>query len=162
MSEISLPYTKEMQTGEKKEKKKSMFGRKPSNGSFGKKHYNWNNRKTSIKAKRNDIIDGDYSKWLGTQPCVITGRVAERGVGAYNMHCHHIHGRVPGRNDYMQVPIIGYVHSWGDKSYHSNTKKDFCDKNNILTDDIVEYFEEVAKMFVKKYKENGGKIKQNN
>lgn len=42
------------------------------------------------KPGRNDIIDDHYSAWLGTQPCIITGQVAERGIGPYNTHCHHI------------------------------------------------------------------------
>lgn len=162
MSKI-YPYTKEIQTASNIKKKESTFGKKPSRGSFGKKKYSWNRKGSKKKAKvrKCDIIDNKYTKWLGTQPCVITGIVAERGVGPYNIHCHHIHGRSLGRNDYMQVPLIGFLHSWGDKAYHNNTKKDFCKKNGIMVDDIVKFFEEKARYYVEKYKENGGIIQEN-
>ena len=158
MSDIIYPYTKEMQTASNRKQKESTFGKKPSKGSFGKKRYDWNRkgRKKTTKVKRNDIVDDKYSKWLGTQPCVVTGIVAERGIGAYNIHCHHIHGRGLGRNDYMQVPLIGFVHSWGSKAYHNNTKKDFCIKNGLMIEDVIEFFEDIANEHIKKYKENGG------
>ena len=170
MSNI-YPYTKEMQTASNRKKKESTFGKKPSKGSFGKKpskgsfgknNCNWNRKgnRTATKVKRNDIVDDKYSKWLGTQPCAVTGNVAERGIGAYNIHCHHIHGRGLGRNDYMQVPLMGFVHSWGDKSYHSNTKKDFCIKNGLMVEDIIEFFEDIANEYIDKYKENGGIIQE--
>jgi len=161
MSNI-IPYTKEMQTASNRKKKESTFGKKPSKGSFGKKRYAWNRKgnKQVTKVKRNDIVDDEYSKWLGTQPCVVTGLTAERGIGAYNIHCHHIHGRGLGRNDYMQVPLMGYVHSWGDKAYHSNTKKDFCIKNGLMVENVIEFFEDIAREYLEKYKENGGIVQE--
>lgn len=106
------------------------------------------------KVKRNDVIDDDYSKWLGTQPCVVTGQVTERGAGAYNMHCHHIHGRGGGRNDYMQVPLMGHVHSWGGRSYHSCAKSDFIKHHNLMVTNIVEYFEDHARRLKDEYDGN--------
>ena len=157
------PYTKEKQigAGRMKPKKQSMFGKKPSQGEFGKKPAKWNNESTNKKPKekRNDIIDDKYSKWLGTQKCCITGHEAERGIGINNLHCHHIHGRTPTRNDYLQVPLIGWVHSWNDKAYHNNTKDDYIKKNNIMTDNIIEFFEDLAKYYVELYIEQGGVLK---
>lgn len=97
------------------------------------------------KTRRGDIIDDKYSRWLGMQPCVITGRVGLRGIGPDHIHCHHIHGRGRGRNDYAQVPLLGIVHTWGSMSYHSCTKDDFI--KNWLVDviDIIEFFESHAK-----------------
>ena len=92
------------------------------------------------KVGRNDIIDDEYSAWLGRQPCVISGKTAKRGTGAQNMHCHHIHGRGRGRNDHLQVPLMGYIHSWGNKSYHSSTKEDFNDQWGLQGQDAVEFF----------------------
>ena len=129
-----IGYSKEQQLGTPKKKKESTFGKKPSKGSFGKKNYDWNRKGSNKKpkVKKNDIIDDKYSKWLGTQKCVVTGLSAERGTGANNIHCHHIHGRTPVRNDYMQVPLMGFVHSWGGKSYHSVTKSDFIKHHKLL------------------------------
>ena len=110
-------------------------------------------KKRSVKSRvgRNDIIDDKYSAWLGRQPCVVTGQVAVRGVGAYNMHCHHIYGRNGGRNDYMQVPLMGYVHSWGARSYHSCSKSDFIKYHGLAVDDLLEYFEEQARKLKAEY-----------
>lgn len=105
------------------------------------------------KVKRNDIVDDKYSAWLGTQPCVVTGQVAERGAGAYNMHCHHIHGRGGGRNDYMQVPLMGHVHSWGGKSYHSCAKSDFIAHWGLMITDVIEFFEDHARRLKEEYDE---------
>jgi hypothetical protein len=113
-----------------------------------KKEARWAKQKkkqSKSKPKRNDIIDNKYSKWLGTQPCVITRQVAERGIGAYDIHCHHIYGRSGGRNDYMQVPLIGHVHSWGSKSYHSCAKSDFIKHHNLEVTDVIEFFKGHAK-----------------
>ena len=159
LREIEGAYTKEKQLQNNKPKKVSMFG---------KKKYVWNKsgkkpkgfKRKPPKIKKNDIVDNEYSKWLATQPCVITGRVAPRGAGAYDMHCHHIFGRSP-RDDYMQVPLLGIAHSWGDKAYHQNTKEDFIKKWGLLVDDIVEYFVDMAKHYNELYLENGGKILKN-
>ena len=114
--------------------------------------------RSSSKVRRNDMVDNEYSAWLGTQPCVVTGQVAERGAGANNMHCHHIHGRRRGRNDYMQVPLMGYVHSWGSKSYHSCAKSDFIAHWGLVVTDVIEFFEENARRLKQEYDEF---IKQN-
>ena len=105
-------------------------------------------------------MDDNYSKWLGGQVCCISGIRSERGVGFNNIHCHHIHGRTPQRNDYKQVPLIGWLHSWGGKCYHDNTKADFIKKNMVMADDIIEYFEELADYYVELYVEQGGVVKQ--
>lgn len=118
-------------------------------------------KQKSNRVRRNDVIDDDYSKWLGQQPCVVTGRKAERGTGANNMHCHHIHGRTP-RNDYMQVPLMGYVHSWGADSYHSLSKSDFIDIHCLMVNDLVGLFEEHAvrlkEEYYKQHAKNSEKI----
>jgi len=108
------------------------------------------------KPGRNDIIDDAYSKWLGTQPCVITGMVAERGIGPYNTHCHHIRGRTRGRrNDYCQIPITGHLHTYANHSYHVLGKSGFLEKwKDHIPDgvnDIVEYFDACAKAFKEQY-----------
>lgn len=146
-------YTKEMQLKNNTKVKKI--------GEFGKKKYPWNKKGVQkTKVKKFDLIDDDYSKWLGNQPCCITGLRAVRGAGYNEIHCHHIFGRVPVRNDYMQVPLIGYLHSWGDKAYHSNTKEDFIKKNKLLlVDNILEFFEDMTSYYIEKYKEEGGIIK---
>lgn len=148
------PYTKEMQTGKKKKKEKK--------DNFFNKKCNWNNKSTSKKpkVKNYDVVDDKYSKWLGEQVCCISGINAERGAGVNNIHCHHIHGRTPRRNDYKQVPLIGWLHSWGGKSYHDNTKADFIKKNLVMTDNIIEYFEDLATHYVELYIEQGGAIKE--
>ncbi|WP_240924012.1 hypothetical protein [Mariprofundus ferrooxydans] len=108
------------------------------------------------KPGRNDIIDDQYSAWLGGQPCIITGMVADRGVGPDSMHCHHIRGRSRGRrNDYAQVPLIGHMHTWSNHSYHVLGKSSFLErwKDYIPdgVDDIVVYFEARAKAFKAQY-----------
>lgn len=115
------------------------------------------------KQRRNDVIDDQYSAWLGKQACVVTGATAKRGVGAEDMHCHHIHGRggMHSRNDHMQVPLIGFAHSWGDVAYHNNTKSDYLMKwmrKLIGVENIIEYFEDHAKAFKEQYdlEINGG------
>lgn len=111
------------------------------------------------KRGRNDIIDDEYSVWLGKQPCVVTGATAKRGAGAHDMHCHHIHGRRP-RNDYMQVPLIGFAHSWGALAYHNCTKDGYLRKWSaklIGVVDIVEYFEEHARDLKQRYDEEVAK-----
>lgn len=119
-----------------------------------KREARWAKQKPSKpKVKRNDIIDNKYSKWLGKQPCVITGQVAVRGIGDYNMHCHHIHGRNGGRNDYMQVPLIGRIHSWGSKSYHSCSKSDFIQHHHLNTTDVIGFFEYHAKRLRRGYED---------
>jgi len=104
---------------------------------------------------KNDIIDDDYCRWLGTQPCIITGREAERGIGPQNIHCHHISGRRP-KNDYLQVPLLGLVHSWGPLSYHDLGKTRFLKKwqeQGVLLEvyDVIKYFEEHAARLKKEY-----------
>ena len=108
-------------------------------------------RNKKPKAKRNDVIDNKYSKWLATQPCVVTGKIASRGAGQDDMHCHHIHGRARGRNDYMQVPLIGYAHTWGSQAYHYLGKTEFSIVWGIETDDIVKHFELLAVKLKIKY-----------
>jgi len=148
----TLGYSKAQQIGKTKEKKKGTFGKKPTV---------WNNNKksTTPKIKNFDIVDDKYSKWLGKQKCCISGISAPRGAGVNDIHCHHIRGRTPRRNDYEQVPLIGWLHSWGGKSYHDNTKEDFIKKNLILVDNIIEFFEEMAKYYQELYVEQGGVIK---
>lgn len=157
------PYTKEAQigAGRMKPKKKSTFGQKPSNGNFGKNQTGFSAKSINKKpkAKRNDIIDDNYSKWLGTQRCCITGQKAKRGIGANNMHCHHIYGRNGIINDYIQVPLIGWVHSWNNKAYHNNTKSDYIKKNKIMTDNIIEFFEDLTEYYIDLYVEQGGVLK---
>lgn len=108
------------------------------------------------KPGRNDIIDDKFSAWLGTQPCVITGMVAERGAGPYHIHCHHIRGRARGkRNDHNQVPLMGHLHTYANHSYHVLGKNGFLEKWKDHmpdgVDDIVEYFESRAKAFKAQY-----------
>lgn len=159
---MEIGYSKEKQLGKVKEKKESTFGKRPSRGTFGKKPTVWNKKGKNLKpkVKKFDLIDDEYSKWLGTQPCCITGLRANRGVGYNEIHCHHIHGRTPIRNDYKQVPLIGFLHSWGDKAYHSNTKQDFIKKNKLLlVDDIIVFFEDMTTYYLEEYKKIGGVIK---
>lgn len=143
---MNKPYTKEEQLKKNRATPKS-------ESTFGKKNYPWNNKGTQkTKVKKTDVIDEAYLKWLATQPCVITGNKAQRGTGANNIHIHHIYSRNKGRNDYKAVPLMGYVHSWGDMCYHSNTKEDFIKKHKLMIDDIIEYFEDCAENFINKYK----------
>lgn len=107
------------------------------------------------KQKKNDVIDPSYCKWLGTQPCVITNKVSERGQLAFNTHCHHIEGRVP-MNDYEQVPLAGHVHSWGPYAYHNMSEQDFIAHWGIDCDDIKRFFKDHAKRLREKYKAQGG------
>lgn len=138
------PLTKEKQLnhGRIKPKRESTFG-KPK----------------QAKEKRNDIIDDNYSNWLGKQPCIITGRTSKRGAGVDNIHCHHIDGRNGTRNDYRQVPLMGFVHSWGGTAYHNNTKADFIKKNGLIVEDIIEFFNDCADELLKKYVSEGGTLK---
>ncbi|OIO67512.1 MAG: hypothetical protein AUJ57_11060 [Zetaproteobacteria bacterium CG1_02_53_45] len=108
------------------------------------------------KPGRNDFIDDHYSAWLGTQPCIITGQVAERGIGPYNTHCHHVRGWARGRrNDHAQVPLAGHLHTYANHSYHVLGKSGFLEKwkEHISDDveDIVEYFDARAKAFKEQY-----------
>jgi hypothetical protein len=106
------------------------------------------------KVKKGDIIDDKYSKWLAAQPCVITGATtASRGIGPNDMHCHHIHGRGRGRNDHLQVPMMGFVHSWGPTSYHSIARSDFITVHGLCVDNIIEYFEDCSNEFLLQYSE---------
>jgi hypothetical protein len=147
----SIGYSKAQQLGKPKKKKESTFGKKPTV---------WNKKGKNLKPKikRNDIVDDKYSKWLGTQPCVVTGIVADRGIGANNIHIHHIYSRNKGRNDYLSVPLMGYVHSWGNGAYHSNTKGDYIIKHKLMIEDIIEYFEDCASAFLQEYIEQGGVV----
>ena len=47
---------------------------------------------------------------------------------------------------------MGYVHSWGDLCYHSNTKEDFIKKHKLMVENIIEFFEDCAENFVNEYK----------
>lgn len=148
-----IGYSKEQQLKKNKQKKESTFGKKPNKGTFGKKAYKWNNKGTQkTKVKKTDVIDEKYLKWVRTQPCVVTGKIAEAGTGANNIHAHHIYSRNKGRNDYLTVPLMGYVHSWGNLAYHANTKDDYIKKNKLMVDDIIEYFLDCAKDLQEKYK----------
>ena len=108
------------------------------------------------KVKKNDVVDDAYSAWLGRQKCVVTGQTAPRGAGAHNMHCHHIHGRGRGRNDHLQVPLMGFAHSWGGKSYHSAGRAEFRAHYGLICEDVVAYFVECAADFRKRYLEETG------
>jgi hypothetical protein len=127
-------YTKEEQLKNNKPKKISTFG-----------------TRKKAKIKKHDTVDDDYSKWLSTKPCVVTGKISNRGIGLDNIHCHHIYGRTPVRNDHLQVPLLGRIHSWGDKAYHNNTKEDFIIKNDLPTNDIIEYFKGIAEEYYREY-----------
>ena len=135
-------YTKEAQLRDNRKKKKSTFGKpKPR------------------KQKRNDIIDDDYTAWLSAQPCVITGKTAERGAGQYNIHIHHIDGRGRGTNDYETVPLMGYIHSWGLGSYHSSAPSDFKKKHlPNLKGSVKNFFRGEAERLRQKYMSEGGVI----
>ncbi len=105
------------------------------------------------KVRRNDVVDDHYSAWLGQQPCIITGMEADRGIGPYNIHCHHVRGRIP-RDDYNQVPLIGFMHTWHGDSYHVMGKHSFLEKWRDKIGDaecIIEYFESHAKEFKTQY-----------
>ena len=69
-----------------------------------------------------------------------------------DMHCHHIFGR-RGRNDYLQVPLMGYVHSWGNKSYHGTTKQEFSEYWGLHEQDAIEYFLDKAEELRAEYLE---------
>ncbi|MDX8387454.1 MAG: hypothetical protein R8M46_02825 [Ghiorsea sp.] len=110
-------------------------------------------RREKPRIGKNDTIDENYSVWLGQQPCVMTGMVAERGAGPQHIHCHHIKGRRP-RNDYNQVPLMGFAHSWGGMSYHDLGKTRFLEKwkdKLFGVECIVEYFEDHAAAFKEQY-----------
>ena len=139
-----IPYTKEMQIGKKKEKKKGGFGKRPSRGSFGKKKSVIKSSPT--KVKKTDVIDEDYRKWLRTQPCVVTGRI---GTVA-----HHIFGRNPSRNDYLEVPLMPYVHNVEPFSYHECGNDKFIEHWNIDLGEyktIKKWFNSMVLGFVLKY-----------
>ena len=142
------PYTKEKQLNKNRIKPKKEC-------TFGKKKYPWSNKGKNAKQKikKTDVIDEDYLKWLSQKACVITGQKAKRGASAYDLHIHHIYSRNKGRNDYLTVPLMGFVHSWGDLAYHSNTKDDYIKKHKLMIEDIIEYFEDCANEFLKEYKE---------
>jgi hypothetical protein len=158
------PLTKEAQigTGRMKPKKESTFGKPSTKGTFGKKPTVWNKNKksTTPKIKKSDVIDETYLKWLAQKACVVTGLKAQRGIGADNIHIHHIYSRNKGRNDYKAVPLMGFAHSWGGTAYHSNTKDDYIKKHKLIVEDIIEYFEDCANDFLNEYIEQGNELKQ--
>lgn len=140
---MAKPYTLEDQLGKPKVKKKSTFGKhKPK------------------KIKKSDILDNDYLNWLCTQPCVVTGRTAERGAGAECMHAHHIEGRNRSTNDYETVPLIGYVHTWGlTTAYHSIADSDYKKKYIPHYEGTVkDFFKEESRRLRREYGEQGGTI----
>lgn len=155
----SIGYSKAQQLGKPKKKKESTFGKRPSKGTFGKKPSTWNCRSKQVKVKKTDVIDETYLKWLATKGCVVTGHTAQRGIGADNIHIHHIYSRNKGRNDYKAVPLMGFAHSWGGTAYHSNTKGDYIIKHKLMVEDIIEYFEDCAIAFLDEYVEQGGVLK---
>ena len=144
-----------------KPKKEGTFGQ-TSKGEFGKKPAVWNKNKksTTPKVKKSDTLDEKYKKWLAQKPCVVTGIIAQRGIGANDIHIHHIYSRNKGTNDYITVPLIGFTHSWGGASYHSSTKADYIKHHKLMVEDIIEYFEDCADEFVNEYIEQGNEIKQ--
>ena len=140
---------------------KGSFGKKPSNGDFGKNSTPL--KKKATKVKKNDIVDDKYSNWLALQGCCISGIEAPRGLGQDNIHCHHIYGRSGGRNDYKQVPLIGFIHSWGEQSLHSYAESDFIKLHNIKlkeNEKLKDYFKSLSDYYNKKYIKQGGIIKK--
>jgi len=144
-------YTKEEQLRPKNGKTMS---KQKANSTWGfKKPIKAKQRKT----KKNEIIDKEYSAWLGTQPCIISGIRAKRGVGVNDIHCHHIKvGKYQPKNDHKQVPLLGKYHSWGELAYHNNTKMDWVKKHNLPFKDeeqlMLNFFELKADLFYAKYK----------
>ena len=160
------PMPKSLQLKQKPKEKKIPFGMRKNRGDFGKKpskplkRSGFKNRPhAQKKPKRYEIVDTDYMDFVATFRCCITHQKALRGTGANNIHVHHIDGRNGRRNDYNVVPLMGYVHSWGEKSYHSSAKSDFM--KNWFTDlnlfdgheysDPKEYFREVSLMINNAY-----------
>ena len=130
--------------------KKPMFGKRPSRGSFGKKKCVIKSKRTKIK--KTDVIDEDYRVWLRTQFCVVTGRL---GTVA-----HHIFGRNPSRNDYLEVPLMPYVHNVQPYSYHECGNDKFLKHWNIYLGEyetIKEWFYSMVLGFVLKYEAETGK-----
>lgn len=126
--------------------KKPMFGKKKT---FIKKR--------PTKVKKNDIIDKEYTDWLCTHPCVVTGKSGSRGTLQYNIHAHHIFGRYPNRNDYLQVPIIGYAHNVHPRSYHECGTEEFLKHHGIIgVTNIKDSFLELALSFVDQYQKRKG------
>jgi len=101
-------FTKKEQLKNNKVKKESTFGKKKC---FIKKK--------PRKTKKTDVLDKNYSAWLRKQPCVLTGVVG--------CHGHHIYGRYPSQNDYLQVPLVHYAHNIAPKSYHETGTLEFCE-----------------------------------
>jgi len=126
--------------------KKPMFGKKKS---FI--------RQKPTKIKKTDIIDKDYTDWLCTNHCVITGKSGSRGTGQSDIHAHHIYGRYPNRNDYLQVPIIGYAHNVHPKAYHECGNAEFLKHHQIIgVTNIKDMFLELAISFVEDYRKETG------
>lgn len=111
------------------------------------------------KVKNGDLIDEAYLSWLSKQPCVITGCKASRGLNQFDMHIHHIDGRIPNRNDYEAIPLMGYVHSWNKTAYHNMTKEEFSLEYFGICIDIKSYFHDKAKKLFQEYKSLGGELK---
>jgi hypothetical protein len=119
-------------------------------------------KKTFIKpkarrAKKGDFECEEYLEFLATKPCVVTGRRAERGRGANNIHLHHIEGRKFGKNDYLTVPLMGYVHSWGAYAYHSMAKSDFMAHYN-LSIEPKEFFKWLASIYLHEWTLKGNEV----
>lgn len=128
-------------------KKPKGFGQRPSRGSFGKKKTRMVSK--AKKIKKTDIIDKNYSAWLRGQACVITGKVG-------SCHAHHIFGRYPSQNDYLQVPLVHYVHNIAPYSLHECGSSDFIEHWEIDLRDcenIKEYFYSMVSYFIKKYED---------
>ena len=162
-------YSKEQQLskGRIKPKKESTFGKaskggfgKTSKGTFGKKQTVWNKNKKSTKpkVKKSDVISENFLKWLAQKACVVTGINAQRGAGGYDLHIHHINSRNKGRNDFLTVPLMGYVHSWGELAYHSNAENDYIKKNKLMVENIKVFFLENAQSFIDEYFEQGNML----
>lgn len=149
----SIGYSKAQQLGKPKKKKESTFGKRASKGTFGKKPAVWNKagKSTKPKVKKTDVIDEKYLKWLATKCCVVTNQIANRGAGGKDLHIHHINSRNKGRNDFLAVPLMGFVHSWGNGAYHSNTNDDYIKKHKLMIDNIKVFFLENAQNFVDEY-----------
>ena len=153
------PMPKNLQLKQKQKEKKIPFGMRKNKGDFGKKPSKplkrsgfKNKLHAHKKPKRYEIVDTNYMNFVATFRCCITHQKASRGTGANNIHVHHIDGRNGGRNDYNTVPLIGYVHSWGEKSYHSLAKSDFVKYWLVeKSDDPKEYFREISLMINNAY-----------
>lgn len=127
---------------------------------YGRRHLKQSGfkKRGKVKIKKSDVIDENYLSWLATQPCVISNQRSPRGAGATDMHIHHINGRCKGRNDYETVPLLGFLHSWGNKAYHNigqdEYKKMIKEEYGLdIRCSIKEFFMMKARDFRERYRE---------